>query len=295
MRVWAIVAGVFCTLWAGSPASVALAEPLTGSGAFHMDDGRGRLAAPLRVFFHRPDGFKPNGPIVIIIHGMGRTAARYRDRWVDSAERHGVLILAPEFTREHYPGSRQFNLGNMRERDGTARPRSEWSFPVVDRVFHAAQEKFAARRARYHLFGHSAGAQFVHRLILFAPSPHLDRAIAANAGWYTLPVPQEAFPYGLGGMSVAPETLKQALGRRLTILLGTDDDDPNHRSLRRAAEAMGQGPHRLARGHHFFRTATRAARRLGVSFAWELREVPGVAHSGRLMSAAAARYLFEAR
>lgn len=270
----------------------ALSEPVISAGAFHMDDGRGLLAASMRVFYFRPDSFKPDGPIVIVIHGMGRTAARYRDYWEEASDRYGALVLVPEFTREHYRGSRQFNMGNLFNRDGSATPRSEWSFPVIDRVFHAAKKRFSARRSKYDLFGHSAGAQFVHRMVLFAPSPHMDRAIAANAGWYTLPTQTERFPYGLGKTSLSATGLKKAFSRRLKIMLGSDDNDPNHRSLRRTDEAMRQGPHRLARGHYFFKSATDAAQRLGAKLAWDLREIPGVAHKGSRMSAAAARYLF---
>ncbi|MBT4491029.1 MAG: alpha/beta hydrolase [Rhodospirillaceae bacterium] len=270
----------------------ALSEPVIGAGAFHMDDGRGQLAASMRVFYFRPDSFKPDGPIVIVIHGMGRTAARYRDYWEEASDRYGALVLVPEFTRENYRGSRQFNMGNLFNRDGSATPRSEWSFPVIDRVFHAAKKRFAASRSKFHLFGHSAGAQFVHRMVLFAPTPHMGRAIAANAGWYTLPIQMERFPYGLGETSLSVAGLKKAFARRLTIMLGTDDNDPNHRSLRRTDEAMRQGPHRLARGHYFFKSATDVAQRLGTTFAWDLRDIPGVSHRGSRMTSAAARYLF---
>lgn len=41
----------------------------------------------------------------------------------------------------------------------------------------------------------------------------------------------------------------------LTILLADADDDPRHRSLRRAPEAMAQGPHRFARGLNYLLTA----------------------------------------
>lgn len=276
----------------GMSVSMATADSLAASGVFHMNDGRGRLAAPLRVFYARPDSFQPEGPVVIVVHGAGRTAARYRDYWAGASERYGVLVLAPEFTREHYRGSRQFNLGSMVRRDGSAAPRSEWSFPVIDRVFKAAKAHFRARRPTYYLFGHSAGAQFVHRMVLFAPSSQMAHAIAANAGWYTFPDRQARWPYGFGDVSAGIADLKQTFANRLTIMLGTDDDDPNHQSLRRTEEAMRQGPHRFARGHQFFRAASRAARRLGVPFIWQLKEIPGVAHSGRHMSSAAAHYFF---
>jgi poly(3-hydroxybutyrate) depolymerase len=292
MRFCGLVLFVAVISLAGGVVSPAPGAPPAGAGTFHMDDGRGTLAAPMRVFYYRPKSFQTDGPILIVVHGMGRTAARYRDYWEDAANRHGALILAPEFTRETYRGSRQFNMGNMFDRDGMPTPRSQWSFPVIGRVFQAAKEKFSAMRETYHLFGHSAGAQFVHRMILFAPSRQMDRAIAANAGWYTLPLKQADFPYGLGDTELEGEGLKRALAHRLTIMLGTDDNDPSHRYLRRTPEAMRQGPHRLARGRYFFRTAAGVARNLGTPFSWQLIEIPGVAHSGKAMSLARARHLF---
>ena len=41
--------------------------------------------------------------------------------------------------------------------------------------------------ADYYLFGHSAGAQFVHRLLLMVPDGRYAALVAANAGWYTVP------------------------------------------------------------------------------------------------------------
>lgn len=57
---------------------------------------------------------------------------------------------------------------------------------------------------------------------------------------------------------------------------------------------MKQGPHRFARGHHYFETARREAARLGVPLAWELAIAPGVAHSAEHMAPHAARHLFGA-
>ena len=51
----------------------------------------------------------------------------------------------------------------------------------------------------YNMFGHSAGAQFVHRFIQFKPLSRVDKAVSANAGWYTLPDTTIDFPYGLKG------------------------------------------------------------------------------------------------
>jgi len=50
---------------------------------------------------------------------------------------------------------------------------------------------------QFSMFGHSAGAQFVHRYITFMPQGHLRAAVAANSGWYTLPDQTLKLPYGL--------------------------------------------------------------------------------------------------
>ena len=56
---------------------------------------------------------------------------------------------------------------------------------------------------------------------------------------------------------------------------------------------MAQGPHRLARGHAFLAEGRRAAARLGVECAWDLKVVPGVGHDGGAMTAVAVRLLFD--
>ena len=45
-------------------------------------------------------------------------------------------------------------------------------------------------------------------------------------------------------------------------------------SLRKTPEAELQGPHRLDRGHAFYRVAWAKAEDLGVDFNWRLQEVP---------------------
>ncbi len=260
-------------------------------GVVRVDDGRGAVAAPMDVYFYQPPTFKPNGPVLIVIHGMNRNAGDYRSYFTAAAERYGALILAPQFSREHYRGSRRFNLGNVKSRSGELMPRSAWSFPVIDRVFDQARAELGFEQQRYSLFGHSAGSQFVHRMILFSPSNKMISAVAANAGWYTAPDLSIDFPYGLKNSSVGKETLRQAFRHKLTVMLGQDDNDETHRSLNRSVKASRQGPHRLARGRHFYRRSKEMADHLKTPFSWQLKEVPGVAHSGRGMAGPAADVL----
>lgn len=87
---------------------------------------------------------------------------------------------------------------------------------------------------------------------------------------------------------VADEEWKGRLSRPLVVLLGSEDTDPEDSSLPRRPGAMAQGPHRVARGDRFFRTAEAEAERLGISLGWQKRGVPGVGHDNKRMAPAAA-------
>src|SRR3546814_6643293 len=166
----------------------------------------------------------------------------------------------------------------MRDADRRPLERRFWTYRAVEAVYEAARAAAVPLATGYRLYGHSAGAQFVHRMVSFMPEARIEAAVAANAGCYTMPVPDERFPYGLGEM--APEAdLAAAFARPLTILLGERDDDPDHRQLLRSPEAMRQGPHRLARGRTYFRVARETAAAMGARFGWELVTVPDVGHS----------------
>ena len=88
------------------------------------------------------------------------------------------------------------------------------------------------------------------------------------------------------------EQLKQAFGKKLTILLGEDDTDEYQRFLRKRPQAMAQGRHRLERGSTFYNAAKSKATEVGAQFRWELKTVPGVGHSNRGMAPWAADFLF---
>jgi hypothetical protein len=119
-----------------------------------------------------------------------------------------------------------------------------------------------------------------------------ELVIAGNAGSYTLPTAAVRYPFGLGGTAIDDDALAERLSRRLVVLLGENDHDPNSSSLPKTAGAQAQGPHRVARGKLFFRTAEQQAQRLGCPLTWTLQMVPGVAHDNTKMAPAAARAIF---
>ena len=91
------------------------------------------------------------------------------------------------FQKKQIPGSLSYNLGNVFARGGALNPASEWSFTIIDQLFAKFADLFGSACSKYNIFGHSAGAQLVHRMALLFPYSPFDLAKAANAGWYTLP------------------------------------------------------------------------------------------------------------
>ncbi|NKF31987.1 hypothetical protein HER21_36775, partial [Pseudomonas sp. BGM005] len=124
--------------------------------------------------------------------------------------------------------------------------------------FENVRARIGGEQTGFSIFGHSAGAQFVHRYVEFVPHAPVNVAVAANAGWYTMPDESARFPFGLDGD--APQfDASAAFGRHLVILLGTDD--VGTKNLRRDDEARAQGDTRLERGREFFDRALRASAR----------------------------------
>jgi hypothetical protein len=130
----------------------------------------GWAGPPLRVHATRPPGLAADRPVVIVMHGVQRNARDYRDQWHELATRHRFLLLAPEFNARDFPGAEGYNLGDRRTADGRLRPRDRWAYAALEPVFDDARRRFGATTDRYALYGHSAGAQFVQRLVFCALS-----------------------------------------------------------------------------------------------------------------------------
>jgi poly(3-hydroxybutyrate) depolymerase len=231
-------------------------------------------------------------PLLIAIHGMGRNAKGARDAWTAAADRDGFLVLAPRFDKDQFP-SRRFQQGGVRGEPDKAK----WTFGLIERLFDAARASGRVSGNSYTLFGHSAGAQFVHRMMLLMPDARIATAAVANAGYYTLPAlaGERAYPYSLKGTPAVDDTLAAAFARPMLVMLGDRDIDPDHRQLNKSRGAEEQGPTRFARGEHFMAAARDEARRLGVALRWREVVVPGVAHQQAGMARAAATELFGTR
>lgn len=274
-----------------APAATTALSAAVSTGTFtfvnpHSDDH-------VVVFFAKSTNYNPAHPPVMVFHGMLRNPWDYRDGWIELADAFNLFVVVPYFRHREFSGTVGYNLGNVfaSESDLTRQPESAWSYRLPDAVFDYMQSAKLTAASGYFAFGHSAGSQFLHRKQCFAPDPNLRLAVCANAGWYTFPFLDVPWPYGYMDTGVSNADLIRFFEAPIVILLGDQDTDPLDSSLRRAPEAMAQGPHRFARGQAFFNAARDQAAALGVPFRWILESVPGVGHEGARMAPAAARIM----
>jgi poly(3-hydroxybutyrate) depolymerase len=268
------------------------AEIPVGLSDFEFVDDQGNADKPIRVWLYRPTEYSAESPILFVMHGTLRNGETYRKPWIPLADQYQCLVVVPEFLKEHYRSTRTYHFGNMRTKEGRAIKSSKWTFSAIEHLFDDIRARAGSRRKKYSIFGHSAGSQFVHRMVLFRNNLRIDRAVAANAGSYTLPSFETEFPYGLKKSPASDSQLREAFTVPLLVLLGEHDTDANDKYLPRAPEAQAQGKHRLARGQHFFSVAQESAGRLKCDLKWQVEVVPNVGHDNKKMAPAAARAMF---
>ena len=253
---------------------------------------------PLEVFYHIPDGDITTMPILMSLHGASRNGESYRDYWVQMANEHGFMVIAPEFTTENYPGlGDNYNMSNIFD-DGdnpsleTFNDQSEWTFSTLDPLFDYVKVAASNIRETYNAWGHSGGAQFLHRFVTYLPNSKLDIAVCSNAGWYTVAENGVSFPYGIDNGQLPTTDLITAFSKKLIVHLGKNDtnSDSSTGIRRNGVVDAQQGIHRFERGQYFFNTSQATAQNMEVTFNWEKHEVAGIGHQAQLMANDALQY-----
>jgi dienelactone hydrolase len=263
-----------------------------GAGSFIFADGQGNPDKPMTVWYYQPKGFSFVSPLVFVMHGAKRDAQRYRDEWAAHAEHAGFLLIVPEFSHKYYPGKREYNEGNLFDKMENPIPEAEKAFTVIERLFDFVKAATQNQIPSYDIYGHSAGGQFVQRMVLFKTDARIRTAIAANPGLYAMASYSEKYPYGIRNSGLTPEDLRTALNRKFILLLCEKDVMDDDLNLARSPDAMAQGSSSFERGINFYASAKNEASRLGMIFNWKLTTVPGAAHHDVQLGQAAARLLF---
>ena len=265
----------------------------------------------IRAPYFRPRAHNAtDGPILIILPGTQRNVVGAISAFMPIAEAYGAMIIAPEFSRQDFPTGDDYTLGTTRGaanasalKNNRWRAISEYNYSIVEQLFDVARQQIDGRQTGYYLFGHSAGAQFAHRLITFLPEHRALKVVAANAGWYTLPhvngatqgrndSANFAFPYGLAHTPITDPS--HLLRTNLSLLLSADDaaDTDAGRTLRQTPEAQAQGKNRLQRGLNYFASASTAAAAMNIELNWQKYILPLARHSISEVAWSAGNILF---
>jgi pimeloyl-ACP methyl ester carboxylesterase len=249
-----------------------------------------------RVWYYRPSTSEDSLRLVMVLHGMGRNGEDYLDSWIPYADENQLLVVAPEFSDEQpigFVGSLsgggfeyRYSTGNVVTWFSRDLPEKDWYFTSVDNLFDTFLRSDSQLLNRYVLFGHSAGGQFVHRMVMFKPNARFDLAIAANSGWYTTPDNEQNYPYGISGAPKLHERITHSLQRPLVVFLGSEDK-PDQGGFRTRSEAMEQGESRPQRGEYFYKVAQNAASSRGINLGWQLKYAEGIGHNYTDMAEAA--------
>jgi len=242
----------------------------------------------IKVWTYKPQDWKTGNKIVFVMHGGGRNADDYLDAWVKIAKTNNFLIVAPEFANKFSKYiTNDYQEGNLFTFFGVKNPKEEWAYTVVENIFDRIKTVNAISNKTYDIFGHSAGGQFVHRMVLLMPEARIGTAIAANSGFYTFPNAILNFPYGMENTGLELDSdLAKAYKKDLIILLGALDNDPNLGTFRTTDLAMEQGANRLERGTNFYN-----ANKESEVFNWHIDTVKNVGHNYREMSKSAVKWL----
>ena len=228
------------------------------------------LGRPILLHFYRPNNFRPDSPILFMMHGQTRQGDSELKLLYEMAERRGMLCIAPEFEGEYHPTSHHYERGGT-----TILAERYWSFTGIEHIFDYVKACTGNTSEKYFIMGHSAGGYFVHRFAIYMPDARYELAIAHNSGSYALPEIGEPF--------ATRERLAASLQRRAIIMIGDyrlPTEPPKGKTgLRRRGEAAIAAHQALAE-------------ELGVECNWGLRFVPGIAHVPGPMFDAAEILLF---
>lgn len=234
-----------------------------------------------------------NRPLVLI-HGQSRSAETLVKVFQSFAEQYGATLIAPVFDRETSAGYQR--LGLLSRQEGWRRPDVR-----LGRILDDVKRLTGISTERFHLFGHSGGAQFAHRYVMAYPDSVKRYAISA-AGWYTLPDPYIDFPYGMKANPRVPSftpNIEKFLGVPACVLVGSDDTARDASLNRSKLLDQTQGRTRVERARTWVKAMGIAARERGIEPRVQLHILPEVGHGiadlaahgklGHIVS----RYLFD--
>lgn len=219
-----------------------------------------------------PDCFiandRPGQPVLVAIHGISRNAAEIAMRFARHPAFSQTTIIAPLFTKDGF--------GQYQQLQARKACQTKADVALLDLLDDLARER-GIDTARVSLFGFSGGAQMAHRFAMFHPA-RIARLCVVSAGWYAMPDPALAWPYGIGDGSGASLVAPDFLDIPTTVIVGNRDTRVDG-SVRQDPEIIEhQGRNRLRRARCYVRAVEAYAASLGKPARHRLLTLHGVSH-----------------
>ncbi len=247
---------------------------------------------------------KPPKDLVVVVHGMlgangsATSAARtFIERWVNAAEEHGAVILAPAFDQENF-GGHAGPGGGYRGLFG----RHIGADAFVNRIVAPFTTEFAELNGQFRLYGHSAGGQFASRYVVRHPH-RIRSAVICAAGTFAYPDPDTKWTNGMAPLErrmrwsnndpweqlrIEPDPGGWMLAATLPIavVVGGRDTEPM-----KPIPGHPDGGH-VIRARAWARAMRSLALEKGLSPGVELHVVPDVGHNSEALTPTSIRALF---
>lgn len=239
------------------------------------EEGRcGRIEAHPAPGSDSPGGANEEpSSLLVAVHGVQRNREALLERLAPLALRHRLRLTAPLFSKTTYPDYQRMGRAGLGARADRA----------LDEALISAAPSDAVGRRRMILFGHSGGAQFVHRYALAYPE-RVAAVIMIAAGWYTFPDAACAYPYGIRPSARMPDlAFRPSAFLRVPMLVALGDADvASDARLRRSARLdEQQGCSRVQRATRWVSSMRDLATSLREPSAVRLHVLPGAGHQLR--------------
>ncbi len=222
-------------------------------------------------FLYVPRNVCIGAPVFIAVHGVARMAKEHAQEFAPFAERYGVVLIAPLFSKEYFCDYQRLGRKEKGER-------ADLSFQGIIKEVGLLT---GANTDRLYMFGYSGGGQFVHRYAMAYPQ-NVARIVVAAAGWYTFPDSDINYPRGIKkakGLRHITFSSSRFLSIPACVLVGERD---KHRDVElNKSERIDnqQGFNRLERGKAWIQAMADAARTIDLDTEYEFKVLPSCNHS----------------
>jgi pimeloyl-ACP methyl ester carboxylesterase len=268
-----------------------LPEPPTAHEPGQLEKGEDVFGT---FYAYVPTTLPEKPEILVLVHGTPPkdetpewNAEYYATNWINFAEEHGYILIAPAFNQEDFSSRRgDHAMSGYRGLFGREIGADEW----VLRLVRAHQQALGSANEQFYLYGHSAGGQFTGRFLVTHPES-VKKAVITAAATYPQPTTEVAWPFGMGelhtdiewdadtikNVDIVPDKQKWLAATQipLTVIVGLNDTAELPPSL-----IPGQkGRNRYVIARNWVQDMAAFAEASGLESRFQFEIIPGQGHS----------------